>query len=57
MYKVRSAIHVDVFLGVYAYVTLKENVKTDEEDLKKELKMMVKKAIGGHAVPEMIQVD
>eukprot|EP00794_Sanderia_malayensis_P020268 gene20268-22254_t len=43
--------------GVYAYVTLKENVKENEEDLKKELRMMVKKAIGSHAMPEMIQIS
>ena len=45
-----------VFLGVYAYVILKDGVKVNEEKLKSDLKAMVKKSIGGHAVPEMIQV-
>ena len=40
--------------GVYAYVILKDGV--DNDGLKDELKRMVKKAIGSHAVPEMIQV-
>ncbi len=46
-----------VFLGVYAYVSLKEDVSIDEQQFKGELKAMVKKAIGAHAVPEMIQVS
>ena len=44
------------FPGVYAYVILKDGVDTDNGHLKEELKRMVKKAIGSHAVPEMIQV-
>lgn len=43
--------------GVYAYVILKEDVTQDEDELKQELKAMVKKAIGSHAVPEMIQIS
>jgi len=41
--------------GVYAYVILKDGV--DNDGLKDELKRMVKKAIGSHAVPEMIQIS
>ena len=46
-----------VLAGVYAYVILKDGVTVDEEILKEELRKMVKKAIGSHAVPEMIQVS
>lgn len=42
--------------GVYAYVTLKENVLKDEEVIKTELRAMVKSSIGSFAVPEMIQI-
>ncbi|XP_047133685.1 acetyl-coenzyme A synthetase 2-like, mitochondrial isoform X1 [Hydra vulgaris] len=43
--------------GVYAYVTLKENVTESEDAIKNELRLMVKKAIGGFAVPELIQIS
>ncbi|XP_065057596.1 acetyl-coenzyme A synthetase 2-like, mitochondrial [Rhopilema esculentum] len=43
--------------GVYAYVILKDGVTVNEEVLKEELRKMVKKAIGSHAVPEMIQIS
>ena len=45
-----------MFIGVYAYVTLKEDVEADYETIKKELQAMVKSSIGSFAVPEMIQV-
>ena len=42
---------------MYAYVTLKERTKGKPEEIKQELRAMVKKSIGGFAVPEIIQVS
>ena len=44
-------------LGVYAYVTLKEHTEDKPEEIKQELRAMVKKSIGGFAVPEIIQAS
>jgi len=43
--------------GVYAFVTLKDHIELSHGEIKKELKAMVKKSIGGFAVPELIQVS
>lgn len=51
-----SLFTLSCLLGVYAYVTLKENILEDHDSIKKELQAMVKQAIGSFAVPEMIQV-
>lgn len=42
--------------GVYAYVTLKEEVQKTNEEITEELKALVKKQIGSFAVPECMQV-
>lgn len=42
--------------GVYAYVILKEGQEGRQEDLKTELRALVKSKISGFAVPEVIQV-
>ena len=42
---------------MYVYVTLKEHTEEKPEEIKQELRAMVKKSIGGFAVPEMIQVS
>lgn len=39
--------------GIYAYITLKENVKQDEMELFKELKAMVKSQIAHYAIPHI----
>lgn len=43
--------------GVYAYVTLKEGITQDPEEILKELRAMVKSSIGSFAVPELIQIS
>jgi len=43
--------------GVYAYITLKESVEQTHEEIKTEVRGMVKKGIGSFAVPEMIQIS
>ena len=45
-----------VLAGVYAYVTLKDDVTEPEGQIIQELKDIVKQKIAGYAVPEMIQV-
>ena len=42
---------------MYAYVTLKEHTEDKPEEIKQELRTMVKKSIGGFAVPEIIQAS
>ncbi|XP_028409880.1 acetyl-coenzyme A synthetase 2-like, mitochondrial [Dendronephthya gigantea] len=42
--------------GIYAYVTLKEHATITPENLRLELKELVKKEIGSFAAPELIQV-
>ncbi|XP_077998760.1 acetyl-coenzyme A synthetase 2-like, mitochondrial [Glandiceps talaboti] len=42
--------------GVYAYVTLKEDITEPEEQIVKELKEIVKKQIASYAAPEFIQI-
>ncbi|XP_074643695.1 acetyl-coenzyme A synthetase 2-like, mitochondrial [Tubulanus polymorphus] len=42
--------------GVYAYITLKENVSIAEKDLKHELKTLVREKIAPYAAPEMMQI-
>jgi acetyl-CoA synthetase len=37
--------------GIFAYISLKENVKESEENIIKELKLNVKQKISGYAVP------
>ena len=37
--------------GIFAFITLKENVNEAEEQIIKELKQNVKKKISGYAVP------
>lgn len=43
-------------LGIYAYATLKDDATISAEDLRKELKAIVREKIGSFAVPEVIQV-
>ena len=43
-------------LGIYAYITLKEDITESEEDIIKQLRALVKKKIAGYAVPEIVQV-
>ena len=45
-----------VFLGIYAYATLKDDATISAEDLRKDLKAIVRQKIGSFAVPEVIQV-
>ena len=45
-----------VCTGVYAFVTLKEEVSEPIDQIIKELKVTVKEQIAAYAVPEMIQV-
>lgn len=42
--------------GIYAYATLKDDATISAEDLRKELKAIVREKIGSFAVPEVIQV-
>jgi acetyl-CoA synthetase len=42
--------------GIFAYVTLKENVKETEEEIISQLKANVKAKISGYAVPHNILV-
>ena len=49
--------NLSLFLGVYAYVTLKEGVKESKEKILEEVKALVKKQIAPYAVPEMTQVS
>lgn len=44
------------FLGIYAYATLKDDATISAEDLRKDLKDIVRQKIGSFAVPEVIQV-
>lgn len=44
------------FLGIYAYATLKDDATISAEDLRKDLKGIVRQKIGSFAVPEVIQV-
>ena len=52
----RKVANYLLFLGIYAYVTLKEHATITPEDLRSELKELVKKEIGSFASPEIIQV-
>ena len=45
-----------LYSGVYAYVTLKEDITEPPEDIIQELKTMVKSHIASYAVPQMVQV-
>lgn len=47
---------VFVSLGVYAYAILKDDATISAEDLRKDLKAIVRQKIGAFAVPEVIQV-
>jgi len=40
--------------GIFAYVSLKEDIKQSEEEIIKELKKSVKEIIAGYAVPDKI---
>ena len=42
--------------GIYAYATLKDDAVISPDDLRKELKAIVRQKIGSFAVPEVIQV-
>ncbi|XP_030854852.1 acetyl-coenzyme A synthetase 2-like, mitochondrial [Strongylocentrotus purpuratus] len=42
--------------GVYAYVTLKDDVTESEGDIIKELKALVRQKIAAYAVPDIIQI-
>ena len=44
------------YSGVYAYVTLKDGVTESHDQIRQELKDLVKKNIAGYAVPQIIQV-
>ena len=54
----KAVLHFVVvfFLGIYAYATLKDDAAISAEDLRKELKAIVREKIGSFAVPEVIQV-
>ena len=45
--------------GIYAFVTLKDNVKNSEVEIIEELKKLVKKQISGYAVPHhfLVKID
>ena len=45
-----------VLVGIYAYVTLKDDITEPQDQIIQELKDIVKQKIAGYAVPEMIQV-
>ena len=51
-----SDLNYLLFSGIYAYVTLKEHATITPEDLRLQLKKLVKKEIGSFAAPEIIQV-
>ncbi|KAJ7369842.1 Acetyl-coenzyme A synthetase 2-like, mitochondrial [Desmophyllum pertusum] len=42
--------------GIYAYAILKDDATISAEDLRKDLKALVRQKIGSFAVPEVIQV-
>jgi acyl-coenzyme A synthetase/AMP-(fatty) acid ligase len=43
--------------GIFAYVTLKENVKLPEKELIEQLKALVKSKIAHYAIPHRILVN
>ena len=43
-------------LGIYAYAILKDDTTITAEDLRKDLKDIVRQKIGSFAIPEVIQV-
>ena len=45
-----------IFLGIYAYAILKDDATISADDLRKDLKSIVRQKIGSFAVPEVIQV-
>ena len=44
-------------VDIYAFVILKDGVKDSEEDIIKDLQQLVKKHIGGFAVPQLMLVN
>lgn len=42
--------------GIYAYAILKDDATINAEDLRKDLKDIVRQKIGSFAIPEVIQV-
>ncbi len=42
--------------GIYAYVILREGVSQSDEDITKDLKILVRKKIAAYAVPDVIQI-
>ena len=52
-----STLHiVSDFSGVYAYVVLKDDILEPVNQIKTELRDIVKRNIASYAVPEMVQV-
>ena len=45
------------FVGVYAYAILKDEAVVSPEELRKDLKAIVRQKIGSFAVPDVIQVS
>ena len=43
--------------GIYAFLSLKENVSESKEDIIKELKALVKSKIAAYAIPEYFLVS
>ena len=53
----RELLHVFYFLGIYAYVVLKDEVMKTEDELMVDLKGMVKKKVSSFAQPDVIVVS
>ena len=51
-----KAVWLVSFSGIYAYTTLKEGAEFVPDDLRADLRAIVKEKIGSFAVPEVIQV-
>jgi len=48
---------IDVLLsGIYAFITLKENVAKSTTDIITDLRVLVKNNIASYAIPDIIQV-
>lgn len=54
--KKKKIIH-SLFLGIYAFVVLKKNMKIKEEDLYKQLNSVVSEKIAKYACPDFILVN
>jgi acyl-coenzyme A synthetase/AMP-(fatty) acid ligase len=45
-----------LYTGIYAFVTLKERLDESEDEIKSELRQLVREQIAAYAVPDVIQV-